>query len=389
MVAFPMSIIQQGGLVRGLVLQGTSLPEKGTWSVPGDQRTNIEWMPGSRVAVSQVLGATEEPMPMSGMWLDTQVWSDNDCATLLNFPAISPTARPIAPALQNYTGGPVFLGTAPIPKQEARTAVAIMAAMDTLRAEGVICKLEWGPIVRFGFVGMFTPTFDMITDIAWEMEFRVTGLSLSQPKPKIKTVTLPGLLKALLAAIDAILNKILTLKSKIDEWILKITAGLDRLVSLMLTLADLLRQALDLINAPFDLLERIRASLQAVVAAAKDIAFAGTQLADGVVDAVQGASIAASSSGDPAEVADVTLDAMDLRKLIVDAGVAAAERHAELEQLVASQLLGIIVAPSLTTLQSLAKRFYGSPTRWRAILDFNGLTSSVVPAGTVVSIPRI
>jgi hypothetical protein len=384
-----MSFTQQGGLVRSVTLQGASLPEKGTWSIPGEQRTNIEWMPGSRVAVAQVLGAIEEPMPMSGMWLDTMVWSDNDCAILTNFPRLSPLAQPGTDFQRGITGGTIFLGTTPVPVQQGRTALAIWHALDMLRAEGVICKLEWGPIVRYGFVGLFTPTLDMITDVAWELEFRPTGLSLSQSKTLTKTLTLPGLLKALLAAIDALLNKILTIKAKIDAWIMKIEAGLDRLVSLMLTLADLLRQAIDIINTPFDLLQRIRASLQAVVAAAKDVAFAATQFADGVSDTFEGASIAASASGDPAEVADITLDAMELRKLIVDAGVAAAQRSAEMERLSASQLLGVVVAPSLTTLQGLAKRFYGDPSRWQAILEFNGLTSSIVPAGTVVSIPRI
>jgi hypothetical protein len=388
-MAYPMAISQQAGNLRALTLQGASLPEKGTWSIPGEQRTNIEWMAGSRVAVSQVLGAIEEAMPMAGSWLDTLVGNDGHFGVLVNFPRLSPMAEPGTELRRGITGGPIFLGTTPVFTQEARTAIALWGAMDVLRTEGTICKLEWGPIVRYGFVGLFTPTPDMITDVNWEMEFRVTGLSLSQPRPVIKTITLPGLLKSLLAAIQAILDKILALKGKIDAWIMKVEAGLDRIVSLILALADLLRQALDLLSTPFDLLQRIRASLQAVVTAAKDVAFTASQFPDAVTDSLQAVGIAVAASGDTAAGADAVLDAMELRNLIITAGVAAAQRSADIEKLTASQLLGVVVAPSLTTLQSLSKRFYGDPSRWQALLEFNGLTSSVVPSGTVVSIPRL
>ena len=93
-IAFPMRIIQQALPARGVILQGASLPTKGNFSMPGEQRTNIDWMPGSPVAVTQVMGATEEPIAMAGILRDTHVVNDHSCATLINFPFLSASAQP-------------------------------------------------------------------------------------------------------------------------------------------------------------------------------------------------------------------------------------------------------------------------------------------------------
>lgn len=381
-IAFPMRIIQQALPARGIVLQGASLPTKGSFSMPGEQRTNIDWMPGSPVAVTQVMGATEEPITMAGIFRDTKVAYDHSCATLINFPFLSASAQPQTGALGSVIGGPVFLGTTPQPEQKARTAIAISEALDRLRLEGAICKLEWGPYVRFGLVGFYQHNDEMASDIPWELEFRVTGRSLSQPKPSVKSVSLPGLLKALLAAIQKILDKIFSVLGTAGAWLGKIAAGIDRVVALLLELADMLKQSIDLATAPFDLLQRIRSSLQSIVAAAKDVAFSAKH-------SVPSVQVTVSASGDPVDIADATIDGAELLDLIVDAGVEAATRSAEIEQLATSQLLGVIVAPSAMSLQTIAARFYGSPAAWTAIRDFNDLTSPLVQRGTVVSVPRL
>jgi hypothetical protein len=380
---FPLSIVQQAAPARGIVLMGASLPTKGNFSLPGEQRTNIEWMPGSPVAVAQILGPTEEPIALAGIFRDSKVYADDSAAILLNFPFISQSAS-IQTGPVGSVGGPVFLGTASQPQQRARRAIAIAEALDRMRLEGVICKLEWGHYVRYGFVGFTNPRPDMLTDIEWELEFRVTGRTLTQPKPVIKSVNLPGLLKILLAAIQKILDTIQAAIAKAQAWlrVAEITAGIDRLVAVMLELADMLKQVIGIATTPLDLLDRIRASLKSVVVAAKDVAFTAQR-------AVPSVQVLASASGDPVEVADATIDTNELLALIITAGSEAARRSLEIDALATSQILAVIVAQSSMSLQKIAADVYGTPTQWRAIRDFNKLSGSIVSRGTVVTVPRL
>lgn len=382
MTAFPLSIIQQSPPGRGVVLQGASLPFQGV-QVGGEHRTNINWFAGNPVASAQPNGLILEPIPLTGDFKDHQVGRDDSAATLINFPALSPAAQPGAEYVGGLVGGPTFIGTTPVPEQRARTARAVSDALERLMFEGIICKFEWGHVVRYGLVGTYFATWRLSTDCGWELEFRPTGLTLNQPKPSlVKSMNLLGLLQALLALIDTILAKIAAIIGKAAGWIGAIQAGIDRIVSYLLELAELLRQITSIVNAPRDLLQRLRASLQAIVLAAREVAFA----AAAVVPSVQ---VQASRSGDPADVGDFTLDAMELRDLIVRAGAEAAARSLEVEQAITSSLIGVIVAPSAMTLQTIAKRAYGDATKWQAIREFNGFTSSIVPTGTVVRIPNL
>ena len=383
MVAYPLSIIQQSAPARGIILKGASLPTQGNFSIAGNQRANIDWMPGSPVAVSQVLGPTEDAIPMGGSWRDTKVAQIDSSATLINFPLLGFAAQPGG----LVSGGPVFIGSLPIPQQEARTALAIGEAFNRLRQEGAIAKLEWGTFVRYGHIGPVTLTPILSTDFDWELEFLVTGLSLNQPKLNLPSITLPGLLKALLAAIQRILDAVLAAIAKAQKWINLVAAGIDRVVSLLLGLADLLRQIIDIASAPLDLLERLKSSLQSIVAAAKDVAFAASTAA--TASRIPSPQVTASVSGDPVELADATIDAAALRALIVEAGAEAARRSLEVDALLTSQIIAVIVTPTAMSLQKIAADVYGTPTLWARIRDFNNLNSSIVPRGTVVSVPRL
>ena len=376
-MSFPFIIRQRTFPGRTVVLQGRSLPYQGVeWG--GTQRLDVNWFPGNPVAVVQVIGQTYKPTRITGTWKDVFLFDLVNSAKLINFPALQRAATPGA----NERGGNTFQSMGSVPAQEARRARALRDAMEMLRREGILLQVEWGSIVRFGFLSETNFTHDREEDIGYEIEFTWMGDTDAQPTP-IPDLGLDvlSLLKQLFALLAEIINTLLTAIFEAQKFIQLIQSTINKLASFVTELLAALNTLASFVFAPFDVIGNIRANLTAIKLAALD--FQAT---------VRNASAAviASVTGNPIAISLAQLLQKRLRRQVQVLAAFAAVQETKLAQQQTTELKGIYTSPGGVTLRDVSAKFFdGNPDNWRRIADFNGLNGSVLPAGTIVRVPKV
>jgi len=149
-LASKMTIEEQAGQKRRLELVGPGLPFRGA-SWPVEQRIVTDPVPGNADdAIQQVLGPWDPPSQWEGYWRTTKL-----------------AARP---ALYAVNGG------AP---QKIALAFTLYTIVDDLARSGQLCRVTWSvgdrKVERLGRLGTFTPRFDRVDDVAWEIEWQWVG----------------------------------------------------------------------------------------------------------------------------------------------------------------------------------------------------------------------
>lgn len=377
-MAFPFIIRQRAGMARTIVLQGRSLPYWGVaWG--GTQRLDVNWFPGNPVAVVQVIGQTYEPTTITGMWKDVFLGDIANRASLFNFPGLTPQAQPNS----IERGGNTFRSTGSVPAQFAERARALRDAIEVLRREGILLQVEWGSIVRFGFISRTLFPHDREEDINYEIEFTWLGDIDAQPTPV--PISVPGfnilsLLKALFALLDKIINTLLIVIFKAQSFISRVTQAIAKLASFVTSLLEILNKLASFVFAPFDVLGNIRANLTAIKLAALDFFDTLTE---------ESAAVAGAITNDPVQVSIGNILQQRLRSQALELAAFSAQQEEVLATNDTVELLGIYTSPGGVTLRDVALRFFNDANNWRVIADFNGLTSSILPIGTIIRIPKL
>ncbi len=375
-MSFPFVVRQRAFPGRAIVLTGRSLPYRGvSWG--GTQRVDVTWNPGNPVAVSQVIGGTYKPSRIQGMWKDVFLFDPRNAPSLVNFPALQRQALPGS----TERGGNTFRSSGSIPGQFAQRARVVRDAFELLRKEGIHVQVEWGSIVRFGFISDTDFPHEREEDINYDIEFTWIGDTDSQPKPNIlPKLDVLGLLKQLFALMDALINTLLTALFKAAGFLQKITSAINKIGSFVTALIEILEKLASFAFAPADLIGTLRANLTAIKLAARDL-FA--TLAAG------SAAVAAAAIGDPAETSIGNILQQRLRAQAQQLAAFAARQETVLAAQLTAELLGVYTSPGGVTLRDVAQRFYRSANNWRLIAEFNGLSGSIVPVGTVLRIPKV
>lgn len=375
-MTFPIVIRQVQLPARVVVLNGRSLPYQGvSWS--GEQRLNTKWMPGNPVAVTHVLGPTFTDTTMSGTWKDIFLSDLKNAALLANFPALAAPAR--LGSLQR--GGNTFESIGSIPSQLAQKARVLRDAFILMRKEGILLKVEWGSIVRYGFLKRSEATHDREEDIQWELVFEWIGETDAQPKRLLPKIELLSALRALLAVLDKVLNTLLSAVIKAFLFLTKITQFITKIASFITTLLEVLAKLQSLIFVPADLLSILRANLTSILLAARDLfdTFA--------VDA--SAAYESSLFGNPKDIIEANIFQYQVRQEVTLAAAEAADKKRQIEEFAGPELLGLYTAKGGESLRDVSKQFYnGDPSRWRAIAEFNGIDRAILVRGTIVRLPR-
>jgi len=386
-LAYPITIAEQSGQGRAIVLRGRSLPYRGVgWGQ--EQRVEIKYFPGNPVGQAQVMGPRWTTTEMNGMWKDAFLYNEDSWAKLINFPKIAQGIQVYdeegKPAQVQFGGNSFDSGGAITggPAGKARRARVLRDAMYMIQRAGQLLKVEWGSIVRYGFIKNYTPTHDTEEDIAWSLEFDWIGDTASTPKtipkPEINT---PGLLAQILAAVQEFIDKANAEFAKIYGAVLEATQLIKKLASLANGLINTLGQFFKLVFAPAEVLGTIKEQLASIK---------GTALAlkDQLQRLPQGyqASKAGATTGEQNEaIAAAQAIAFSARKLGVDAAITLGQ----IEELASPELLGVLTAQQNTTLKDISTDYYGSPTEWPTIAKYNNFASMIVPRGTVVLIPKL
>ena len=380
--AFPIFISETTGEGRTIVLRGRSLPYRGvTWN--SEQRVEVKYFPGNPVGQAQVLGPMWGPTTMRGMWKDAFLFNDDSCADLLNFPAIA------APGLAPGEGGPGTFGgksfasggSVPGSTGKARRARTLRDAMYLIQRGGQLLKVEWGSMVRYGFIGRFDADHDREEDIRWEIEFKWIGdtNSISRPIPK-PAINAPGLLALILETIQQFLDQVNAALALIFGSIQLVTQRITKIGQLVAGFVEALNKLTSLVFVPAELFGVLNQQLTSIILAVKDLLF--------TINRVPQQYLALKEGADFSQVNLATSAAQAIAFNSRVLGVEAAEQQGQLQELESPNLLGVVTATEGTTLLDIATSFYGAPDGWVQIAEFNGFSSSFVERGTLVYVPR-
>jgi len=376
--AFPMFIQETTGEARLIVLRGRSLPYRGvTWN--SEQRVEVKYFPGNPVGQAQVLGPMWGPTTMRGMWKDAFLFNDDSAADLLNFPAIAGPGQPGSTVF----GGKSFVSGGGIPggTGQARRARVLRDAFFLIQRAGQLLKVEWGSMVRYGFIKRFDADHDREEDIRWEIEFDWIGDTASVPRPLPKPkINAPGLLAAILALIQAFLNAVNAALALIFGAVQLVQQRITKIGSLITGFIDALNSLIGLVFVPAEMFGVLKQQLTSIILAVKDLI--------DTINRIPQAYSAAKSGGNPTDINLATAAAQAIAFNARVLGVEAAEQREQLTELESPNLLGVVTVPEDTTLLDIATSFYGAPDDWTVIADFNGLASSFVERGTLVYVPR-
>lgn len=375
----PFIIAEHTGLKRAIILRGRSLPYRGAaWG--GQQQIDLSWFPGNPVGVVQVVGPRWKPLTITGKWKDTFLVDPKNAAELVNFPALAPAATSVGAQF----GGNTFLGGPAIPSQRADRARALRDAITLLRKSGSLLRIEWGSLVRYGILTDDNFPHDREEDIDWELEFTITGDTASQPKPlPIPDLNALGLLKALLALLNELLNTLLSALYAQQQWLARIIGPINQIASLINeiigTLQDIASQRL---RTPANVLGLLKGNMNSIVQSCVGLI--------NLIDTGKSAGLeAAEAALDPVNVDLNVLLQSRLRAELRRIAAEAAKAQARIDSQDTTTIKGIIVSPGGITLRDLSQEAYGTPRNWLKIAQFNNLPTGQVPRGQVVLIPNV
>jgi len=377
--AFPLFIQERTGDARLIVLRGRSLPYRGV-AYPSRLRVEVAYFPGQPVGQAQVLGPEWGDTPMRGAWKDVFLHDDESRVTLLGFPRIGSAGKPGS----SEFGGRSFASGGSIPGNigEARRARTVRDAFYLIQRAGQLLRVEWGSVVRFGFLEEFIPTHDREEDIAWEMTWKWIGDSDAPPKARLRPkLSAPGILAALIAAVQAFLDTIQRALAQIYGAVQLVTQRITRLGSLVTDLINTLSSIVGLALVPAQVFGVLRQQLTSIVLAAKDLVAAVRSVPQGYAARKAGANDNESNLA----IAAAAAIAFNARRL----GVEAFNARRQIDELSLPEVIGVVAVAEGVTLRDIAREYYGNPGAWTTIADFNGLPASIVPAGTLVRVPNL
>lgn len=237
-------------------------------------------------------------------------------------------------------------------------------------------------MVRYGFISAFEADHDREEDIRWEITFKWIGDTASAPKLKIRPkLDPPGLLAAILAAIQAFLNAVNAALAIARGYLTLVSQRITKIGQLVAGLIDALNGFVSLVFAPAELLGVLQQQLTSIVLACKDL-----------IDTIRSIPAAYGATRDGGNSNDANLAAEAAAAIAFNAaklGVESAITRDQLGDLQSPDILGTFTSPEDVTLRDVSTQFYGTANNWTLIADFNGLKGSIAPRGTIVRIPAL
>lgn len=369
-------IEQTTGELRGVVFKGRSLPYQGL-DLGIEIRTKQTWLPANPVATQQVLGSTLPNTTINGMWKDRYLLQGDNGVILANFPQVSPNV-----AQASVSSGGSFITNETFPgTQDARLARVVVDALMLMARDQQKVRFQWDQYVRFGIIKRFIPRWIRVTDVEWTLEFEWSGVTEFSPVKRTveyNALTTAEGLRQILQAVFATLEAILALRRP-NLWVRRVTAPVMAIGDLVVGVIELLRSIISIATAPADLLASLQGALSNIRIAARGLM--------NELRSIRSARGEAALVGDAADVAAAALADQELRERMQEIAAFAREQQRLLELFTGKEILATFFADSLMSLRDVATKYYGEPTQWTRISNFNGFFSDVVAAGTLVRVP--
>jgi len=354
-------ITETDGEERSITLRGRSMPQASEepLSLGLLQRGRVNYPPWQPVADISIVGATWKPMTLAGLW-DDKYMGPNDAPTMVKFKNLGSRGP-----------GGITAGNG-----RARNVVEVVEAFCIMLRTGSTLRFEWGSFTRFGVLWEFDPQFYRMERCSWQMEFQWSGDTnikpVIKPKPKLSPL---GLLALLLKILEAIRKALQLLNAPANFYKNSILAPFNMLVSAITDVINEFTKVIANAITPAKILGDLRAGFTKIRLACNDM----LRALRGVVD----------FSG-PLNARDKSLanyGVLVLRKEVLAAAAAMAERERELAKLDTPDLQDIVRTVQGETLRDVAKRVYGSAKDWLLIAKYNGFASAMIPENTMVLVP--
>ena len=358
-LAATFRIAELTGDQRVIILQDRGKPYRGL-GFKGKQRANVTWLPGAGVGTSTVLGPTEEPTSVHGMWKD------------------------------KYFGAMTVDSSAPpcmlLNNQAILSVKDAVAFTDSFRRLGQLVRVTWAHIIRVGFLTEFEHTWDNEHDVTWNMEFTWVSQG-DDPGPVVPAggPQLADLSSTIRQQMDAFDNTFLPKNFGLSNGFLNgIQNFQHNLEDLVFKIEDTVVLLTDQVLAPVRAARGIMTTLRGIQGECEDLIGFVTGQVSGELNggtAVQDQSFSERLEAE-AFSRDLQAWAQELRRQSI-------EQRANLAARVNYDLIAIHTVRANEDLRTISRLYYGSPFEWRRIMIYNDLSSMVVSQGDVLLIPSI
>lgn len=381
MAASATTIEQVTGPRRRMTFKGRSLPYQ-PLELGIEVRTKTTWLPANPVANQQVLGSMRPPTTLTGMFKDKFLLDNNESngVDLLNFPQVASGGNPYS---QVSSGGSFVTSNTFSGTQPALLARVVVDALTLMAEEQQKVRFSWDQYVRYGIIRRFSPRFLRINDVEWELELEWSGaVEFSPVKRLVKynALTTAEGLAQILAAILAVLNAMGNLRQP-NAFVNRLAAGIVAIGSLVAGIIESLRSIVSIANAPGDLLSTIQGQLAQIrllaIALKSDLRN------------IRSARGEAALVGAADATANAALIEQLLRERLQELAAFAAEQQRLLAIFEGVEILATFFADTLTSLRDVATKYYGDPTQWTTISNYNGIYNDAAPRGALIRVPAI
>jgi len=353
-----------------LELFGRAMPYRGP-KFTGEMRAEFTRYPGNPVATVQVLGANEGSTTFQGMWKDRFIrqLTDPDAAGNVKF-------------VQN-TGIALFCD------QDVRDVMNLVKMADRIRRRGQLLRVTWDELVYHGILRKFSHAWDRREDVNWEMEFEWVSQGEPQQAVAFNAPTDPSqaneeinnwFLKALATA-SSWLAAVNVVKGVADE-VVRYTAAISNLVGESMDVVS--RNYLAVVDTGSTVKRLGGIYLRLGQQSGEAIASLRQQPAQTLV--TQGTNQPVVGLG---RLTDSAHRSRSLQRQFRELRAAAIRRSQEMSaQQPGQTVLAIIVSKDGQNLRDISTQFYGTPSEWQRLAQFNGLHQSRLTAGTTVIVPK-
>jgi hypothetical protein len=374
---------------RQVVLGGRALPFRGSLKFIGEMRIESTPYVGFPKVNQTVLGAQEQDTEMNGEWHD-RFLDDPDGASAI-----------LRASVDSQTTGEISLS-----RTELRSARDLCVLFDDIRLSGRLLRVSWLHIARIGRLAIFEQDWQNEHDVKWRMEFDWIGKDEQIGLPSPARSSLVGLAKALNTGYvelhdatnfdsldtlepgfaDAIDSRVGKLQRTIED----IGNAVETRVGAATNAIDAIRRAVSLAAFARDQAQDVLDSLGSVPAAAMLTNSAVQNAQRSITGVVLGQESLGDFTGlDPGKQISASCQQMAaIRAARAMRHIAARQRFQALRSL-DSDVVAIVHLRAEEDLRDLARQWYGTPDDWDQIRSFNGMTSSVAPAGSLIFVPTL
>lgn len=398
------TIEELGGRRRSVTLVGRGLPYR-PLSLEGEQRVKITNPAGSPIGYGTVMGPTEGETQIEGFWKDKYLgYSTSFAERPGQAPIILVTPRRTS---TNGSAGIEGPGTSGTPVTSAVDAIALL---DSIRSEGQLLKVQWGYIIRKGYLKKVSQKWHNVHDCEWSANFAWVAKDRAPDTPEFGPpagqrevgMSLRSILRDAMRIMDA---PRALMSEYMDEYRNFLNRIADASYSIDQSVTGLIDEA-----SPIRAASQIQTTLGGIAQGAFNIkeqtesaGFAG--VFEDYRRAIPFGSYIGTDSGSAdsrfAAAEQAALDAIDpeeimkaqlyVRETVSDLRRVQDEAEARRRYFIATpeRSLGLYRAREGDDLRYVSSLYYGTPTQWRALMLFNGLDTTELYPGQTITIPRI